>query len=439
MQRPRGSVWTMNIDPSHSLYLGRRDNTPVVLSHADRQRHLHVIGATGSGKSTLMEHMIAQDLAAGHGLALLDPHDNLAERVLGFVPMSRHGQILYFDPADDERPIGFNPIANISLNERARVAFDVTAAFKYIWPESWGARMDYILTHAIRSLMDLEHPTLIALPRLLHDHTWRHAQLDRLTDTANRRYWTEEYDAYTDRFRNEVIAPIDNKLGRLLMTPVLRNVLSQSTSRIDLKYMMDKSRVLIANLSTARLGREPAHLLGAMLLTGLTHAAFQRINRPPEARVPFYLYGDEIQTFNTESLDIILAEARKLGLFATSCHQFLAQLDRHPLSKLKASVFGNVGNFVSFRTGRDDAEKLARHIDLGTADQIRDLANFKAWAALLKSGQPSSPVQISVDPPMRSFNRPRQIANIKKNSRVRFGRDIKKVERHVDRMMGRPS
>ncbi|MEX2318712.1 MAG: DUF87 domain-containing protein, partial [Bauldia sp.] len=334
------------------LSLGARvaSGEDVMLDGRDRRRHLYVVGQTGTGKSTLLLNLIDQDLAAGEGLALLDPHGDLAEAVLHHVPRRRTNHLVYLNPADLARPIGFNPLARVPENLKPIVADGVVAAFRHVWPDSWGPRLDYILTNAVRALLDVPGATLLMLPRLLIDEAFRTGVVHRhVRDPVVRSFWLNEYAGYSPGFRNEAISPIQNKIGKALMTPSLRNMLAQPRSTISLRRLMDEGAIVVCNLAKGALGEGTAHLLGALIATSLAQAALSRADTPAAERRVFHLYADEFQSFATESFALILSEARKYALTLTLGHQYLAQLP----DSLRSSVFGNAGSIIACRAGAE--------------------------------------------------------------------------------------
>jgi hypothetical protein len=397
-----------------------------MLDADERCRHLYVVGQTGTGKSTLLLNLIAQDLAAGAGLALLDPHGDLAEAVLMHVPKARTNDLVYINPADAERPIGFNPLSAVPEDLKPIVADGVVSAFRHVWPESWGPRLDYILTNAVRALLDVPGATLLMLPRLLVDEAFR-VQLveNHVSDPVVRSFWQNEYAGYSDHFRTEAISPIQNKIGKALIEPRLRNMLAQPKSTITLRRLMDDGAIVICNLAKGRLGEGVAHLLGALLTTSIAQAALSRADTPPADRRVFHLYADEFQSFATESFGLILSEARKYGLTLTIAHQYLDQVPE----RLRAAVFGNVGSMISCRTGASDAPILAEQIGLGGADALMDLPNFTAWSRLLLGGVPSSPLRL--DLPLAPHPRRHQSYRLTEASGKRYGRPRKVVEERI--------
>ena len=402
----------------------------VALDQSERQRHLYLIGQTGTGKSTLLLNLIAQDLAAGAGLALLDPHGDLALAALAQIPRHRSNDLIYIDPSDLARPIGFNPLARVPQDLKPVVADGVVAAFRHVWPDSWGPRLDYILTHAVRALLDVPGATLLMLPRLLIDEPFRLRLIERhIDDPVVRGFWLNEYAGYSASFRSEAIAPIQNKIGKALMAPALRNMLSQPKSTISLRRLMDEGAIVICNLSKGALGESTAHLLGALLITAIAQAALSRTDTDVTQRRSFHLYVDEFQSFATESFALILSEARKYGLTLTIAHQYLAQLP----DSLRAAVFGNVGSLIACRTGASDASILAEQIGLKNPDALLDLPNFTAWARLLSNGAPSSPIRLDLhQAPHPCHHSVQRLINI---SRMRFGKPRQDVEQKIRRFL----
>jgi Helicase HerA, central domain len=402
----------------------------VMLGPDERRRHLYIVGQTGTGKSTLLLNLLAQDLANGEGIALLDPHGDLAEAVLGQVPKSRGNDLVYLDPADDARPIGFNPLAQVADELKPIVADGVVSAFRHVWPDSWGPRLDYILTNAIRALLDVPGATLLMLPRLLIDDTFRTALVTRhVRDPLIRSFWLSEYAGYSNHFRGEAVAPIQNKVGKALMVPRLRNMLAQPQSTITLRRLIDAGAIVVCNLAKGKLGESISHLLGALLTSSFAQAALSRADTNAAERRVFHLYADEFQSFATESFGLILSEARKYGLTLTIAHQYLDQLPE----SLQAAAFGNVGSILSLRAGADDAPLLAKQIGLGGAQALLDLANGDAWARLLDGGVPTSPIRIALfgAPPVR---RPDTHRLIETSSR-RFGRPRREVEARIKKFL----
>jgi DNA helicase HerA-like ATPase len=407
--------------------IGMELHAPVTLSGDDRRRHLHIIGKTGTGKSTLLLNLMLQDLAAGRGFALLDPHGDLAAAVIDAVPPERTNHVLYLNPADREFPIAFNPLDSVPLDARALVTAHLVSAFKHIWAESWGPRLEYILMQSIRLLLDAPGTTLLGLPRLLVDEQYRKRLLSTCRDPLVVAFWTRELPSWGSAFTAEALSPVQNKIGALISPPVLRNIIGQPRSTINLPSLMNERRVLIANLSNAAIGEGPAHLLGAFLATSFAQAAQARAAIPEMERVDFILYADEFQNFATDSFALVLSEARKWRLSLTLAHQFLGQLP----TGLRQAVMGNAGSLIAFRIGAEDAEAVAAEMGFDSVSALTELANFTAWAKLMRNDYPAGPVHIDTEEPVIDF-RGRSHAIIAR-TRARHARPRAVVEDKITR------
>lgn len=382
------------------IYIGQRDiwGEPRLfgLAAADRQQHVYVIGKTGSGKTTLLRNLLIQHIASGHGVGLIDPHGDLADELLNHIPPHRADHLVYFNPGDSEHPIGLNLLANVAPDDRHLVASGIVGAFKSIWRDSWGPRLEYILYNALAALLECPNTTLLGVNRLLTDDTYRRWVVNQVNDPFVRAFWTEEYAGYDARFQREAIAPIQNKVGQFLLNPVLRNILGQVRNRISFPFMMDTGRIFIANLAKGRLGHEKSSLLGSLLATQFQLAAMQRTNQPESERKDFYLFIDEFQNFTTDAFASILAEARKYRLCLTLSHQYIEQV---PLP-IRQAVFGNVGTLISFRIGHVDAEALEKEFALVfAAQQFVDLDRFEVLVRTLDGGVPVEPFRGKSLPP----------------------------------------
>ena len=295
-------------------HIGIRDGWggeyPVSLSLSDRRQHLYLIGKTGTGKTTLLRNLIVQHLAAGHGVGLIDPHGDLAEELLDCIPPNRADDLVYFNPGDLDFPIGLNLIANVAPDDRHLVASGIVGAFKSIWRDSWGPRLEYILYNAIAALLDCPNTSLLGVNRMLTDAAYRRRVVSKVRDPFVRAFWTDEYEQYDPRFQREAIAPIQNKLGQFLLNPVVRNILGQVRAKVSIPFMMNTGRIFIANLSKGKLGADKSGLLGSLLTTQFQLAAMARVNQPEHQRRDFYLFIDEFQNFTTDAFVGILSEAR---------------------------------------------------------------------------------------------------------------------------------
>lgn len=373
------------------------DPQPFGLGAADRRHHVYVIGQTGSGKTTLLRNLILQHLARGDGVGLLDPHGDLAEDLLHHLPPWRADHLVYFHPADLDFPISLNLLTNVPKDERHLVASGIVGAFKSLWHDSWGPRMEYLLYNALAALLDCPNTSLLGVNRLLTDERYRAWVIRQVDDPFIRAFWAEEYADYDVRFRREAIAPIQNKLGQFLLNPVIRNILGQATCKVNFRFSMDHQRLFLANLAKGRIGHDKANLLGSLLVTQFQLAAMARATQPETERRDFYLFIDEFQNFTTDAFASLLAEARKYRLCLTLSHQYIDQL---PLP-IRQAIFGNVGTLVAFKVGSADAEVLAREFgETHVPRQFVDLDRYEILVRLLQDGQHREPFAATSLPPL---------------------------------------
>jgi Type IV secretion-system coupling protein DNA-binding domain len=358
------------------------------IKRADRRAHMYVVGKTGTGKSTLIANLARQDLVNGEGFALLDPHGDLVEQVLKAVPEERQADLIYFNVPDTTRPLAFNPLETTEARLRPLVASGLISIFKKLWAEFWGPRMEYILRNALLALLDLPGTTLLDAPRLLDDPDFRRHVLNYVRNDQVRRFWLREYQTYPARFRAEAIAPIQNKVGEFLVNPILRRIVGQPKSALDVRHMMDDGKILLVNLAKGKIGEDTASLLGAMLVTKIGLAALGRTELPEQERRDFYLYVDEFPSFTTTSFAGMLSEMRKYRLSLVLAHQYLSQVDE----PIRDAILGNAGTIVSFRLGLTDAELLEKEFypEFRASDLV-GLPNYHLYLKLMIDGVVSKP------------------------------------------------
>ncbi|MBI5038063.1 MAG: type IV secretion system DNA-binding domain-containing protein [Candidatus Kerfeldbacteria bacterium] len=397
----------------------------------DRRRHMYLIGKTGMGKTTVIENMVISDIRSGKGLALVDPHGDLIEKVLDFIPSYRINDVVYFDPADLEFPIGFNVLESVNPDQRHLVASGLMGVFTKIWEGVWSARMEYILNNCILALLEYPGSTMLGIARILVDKNYRKKVVDRITDPIVKSFWIDEYASYNDRFRNEAIAPIQNKVGQFLSSSVIRNIVGQSKSTINLRELMDQNKILLLNLSKGRIGEDNSALLGAMMITRLQLAAMSRVDIPEKERNDFYLYVDEFQNFATESFASILSEARKYRLNLIIAHQYIEQLDE----EVRAAVFGNVGTIMCFRVGAADSEFLAKEFfPTFIEEDLVNLTKYDVYLKLMIDGVASAPFSATTLPPVEGQTNNRD--KVIRVSRERYSQARADVEDRILRWSG---
>lgn len=393
----------------------------------DRRRHVAVVGKTGMGKSTLLRHLIASDIAAGRGAGLIDPHGDLCEAIVAAVPSYRTNDVILFDAGDTAFPLAFNVLSCTRPDQRHLVAEGVVSAFKKLYGTFWGPRMGYFLHSAVLALLEVPGTTLLSLQRFLSERQYRDAIMGKVRDPVVRNVWQQEFAAMPPKFQAEVVAPIQNKIGAFVSNPLLRNIIGQPRSTFDLRKVMDEGKVLLCNLSKGRTGDDASSLLGSFLVTAIQLAAMSRADIPEEQRRDFFLYVDEFQNLATESFATILSEARKYRVPLTLSHQYLAQVEEQTL----AAVFGNVGTLIAFQVGAHDAEILAEQLggDVTTRDLLT-VPRYQAYVRLLIDGHPSRPFSLTTLPPPRLYDRDRP-GIIRRTSRQRYARPEARVQTEI--------
>jgi len=344
----------------------------------DRRRHMHIIGKTGMGKTSLLLNMAVSDIRNGSGLAFVDPHGDVADALLDYIPEHRIKDVVYFNPQDLEFPIAFNVLGDVPENQRHIVSDGLVGVFKKIWADSWGPRLEYILRNTILTLLENENSTLLDIMRILVDKNFRANIVYKMQDQVLKQFWLNEFDGYTDKLLVEAISPIQNKVGQFTSSPLIRNIIGQAKSSFNLREIMDQKKILIMNLSKGAVGEGGAQLLGAMMITKMQLAAMSRVDIPESERQDFYAYIDEFQNFSTDSFAEILSEARKYRLSLILAHQYVEQLSE----VVRGAVFGNVGTTLVFRIGAADAEFMER--EFTPVLTIEDLVNLPKWKIYLK-------------------------------------------------------
>ena len=406
----------------------RHQRKPFGIYTDDRRRHVYVIGKTGVGKTTLLENMIIQDVKLGRGLALVDPHGDVAEKILDIIPPERINDVVYFDPADVDFPVAFNPLESVDPQYKYLVASGLVSSLKKIWADSWGPRLEYILRNVILALLDYPSSTMLGIMRMLADKSYRSKVVETITDPVVKAFWVNEFANYNERFRSEAISPIQNKVGQFLSSSIIRNIVAQPKSTIDMKDIMDNGKILLINVSKGRIGEDNSALLGAMLITKLQLAAMDRASIPEAQRRDFYLYVDEFQNFATESFATILSEARKYRLNLIIAHQYITQMEE----VVRDAVFGNVGTIISFRVGAFDAEYLEKEfMPYFTQTDLVNLDKYNAYIKLMIKGATSAPFSMeTIAPVAETYNSKEKVLRV---SRERYGSPRQEIEEKIAR------
>lgn len=416
----------------HDTVIGERSiagypPVPFGVASNDRQYHCALLGRTGMGKSALLHTMAVQDIAAGAGVAVLDPHGDLVEELLNHIPSHRSDDLVYFNAADFENPVGLN-ILRSSGSEPHLVVSAIVSAFKHIWGDSWGPRLEYILAMALSATVGREDCSLLAVFRLLTDDKYRARIVVGIADPVVRRFWLEEFEGYDRRFRSEAIAPILNKLGRVLMAAPLRNILGQISPKLDIDFMVNNRRIFLANLSRGELGEDKSSLLGALLISQFQLAAMRRAALPSSERIEFFLYVDEFPTFASDSFAEILSELRKYRLSLTLAAQYLEQIRPN----VRSAILGNAGTMICFAVGPSDAEILEPFFDPWPAQELIDLAPHEMFVSS-SSGGGGTAVRGRTLPPLE--NRHDRRETLVRLSRERFSQPRNIIEEKIERWL----
>lgn len=394
----------------------------------DRRRHFYIIGKTGTGKSTLIANMAISDIRKGHGVAVIDPHGDLSEILLDYIPSRRINEVAYLDPSRTDRTFRINPLQVEEPEQAEVVASGIVSIFQKLYSYSWGPRLEYILRNTVLTLVRKQGSTMLDIPRILADDRYRKSVVEKLDDDVLREFWTKEYNQYSPQFRQEAIAPILNKVGQFLSSKRTRNILGFEKSTIDLESVMNEGKVLILNLSQGRLGEDNSSLLGALFITQFQLAAMNRVDIPQHERRDFYLYVDEFQNFATASFIKILSEARKYHLNLVLANQYMAQLSED----IQKAILGNVGSIVAFTLGASDAQVLSA--EFGNAfeeDDLVSLGRFQIATKISIDHMTSQPFLAHTLPLPKSINKNRE--KIIKQSLERFTKPIGKKAQKNDR------
>jgi len=400
----------------------------------DRRQHMYVIGQTGTGKSTLLKNLALQDIKAGYGVCIVDPHGEFVEEVLEMIPTERMQDVIYFNPVDHEHPIGFNVLEVPADDPQAKnlAASSLMGIFTKIWANVWSARMEYILNNAILALLDTPGTTLMGVMRLLVDKEYRKKILENVKDPIVRAFWMGEYEQYDPKFRNEAIAPIQNKVGQFLSNAMIRNIVGQAHSTINVYDVMNQEKILLVNVSKGRIGEDNSALLGAMIITKIQLAAMERIKILESKRKDFYLYVDEFQNFATDSFASILSEARKYRLNLLIAHQYIGQLVTDTSTKVRDAVFGNVGTRFSFRVGAIDAEVLEKEFSPEFVIQdLVNLPNHEIYLKMMVDNIRSRPFSAATLPTLKLEVVEHSVEKMIEFSRAHYARERSEVESEI--------
>lgn len=412
----------------------RNRNTKFGIKREDRTRHMYVIGKTGMGKTTLLENMAVQDIRNGNGLAFIDPHGEVADSLLDYVPEDRIDDVMYFAPFDLEYPISFNVMEDVGPDKRHLVADGLLSAFKKIWVDMWSGRMEYLLNNALLALLEYPDSTILGVNRMFADAEYRKRVVQNVTDVSVKAFWEDEFASYDQQFAAQAASAIQNKVGQFVSNPQVRNIVGQVKSSFDVRKLMDEKKIMIINLSKGQVGEDNARLIGSMLITKMYLAAMSRADTGGSegnlANLPqFYFYVDEFQSFANESFAGILSEARKYKLNLTIAHQYIEQMTE----EVRNAVFGNVGTMITFRVGAFDAEVLEKEFaPTFDAEDLVNLGFAQIYLKLMIDGVSSRPFSARTLPPIER-NETSYRQQIRDHSRRQYGRPRDEVQAEIDK------
>lgn len=397
------------------------------IKRGDRRRHLYIIGKSGVGKSKLLELLIRQDIFYGHGVCVIDPHGDLIEDILNFIPQNRIEDVCLIDPSDLDYPVSFNPLKNVEEGFKYQLTQGLIEVLKKQFGANWTPRLEHVFRFTCLAMLDYPNATMRGMISILTDRNYRQKVIEFIQDEMVKRFWAVEFADWSEKFDTEAIIPLVNKLGQFLSDPMLRNIFGQVENKIDLEYLMNNRKIVLINLAKGKIGEENSSFFGAMFLTKIKQAGMARANLPEEKRHDFYLYVDEFHNIVTETFENILSEARKFGICLTIAHQYMGQL----LPKVKQAVLGNVGTIIVFRVGGEDAVQLKP--EMAPIFDVKDMINLgikEFYIKMLIDGEsydPFSAETLNVNPPPYRSNKEKIILS----SREKYALPLKEVERLI--------
>ncbi|MGD8744593.1 MAG: type IV secretion system DNA-binding domain-containing protein [Candidatus Woesebacteria bacterium] len=400
---------------ARTLYKNR--DTIFGIKDRDRPRHIWTVGKTGTGKSTMIANMAIDDLKKKRGLAIIDPHGDLCDVLLDYIPSSRINQTIYFNPSDKNYPVNLNPLEVKNREEAELVVSGLMAIFTKVWANVWSARMEYILRNSFLTLAEVPNSTFADVLKILSNQSYRRKVLKKIDDKALIHFWTEEFEKMPENLQKEAIAPIQNKVGQFVTSPLIRRIIGEPKSSISIDEIMDEGKIFIANLSQGRLGEDNSALLGATLITKFQQAAMRRVDTPIDQRRPFYLYVDEFQNFATSSFIKVLSEARKYKLALTLANQYMAQIP----PEVQKAILGNAGTLIAFSVGAEDAQIIHKeYAEVFSQNDLVNLQNYQIAIKLMIDGHSTIPFLAHTLPLPASKNKNR--SKVIRVSRERYAR-----------------
>ncbi len=396
-----------SVPPETISYIGRTNYIAALeekkfvfgIKRKDRRRHLYIIGKSGVGKSKLLELFVRQDIASGQGLCFMDPHGDVVEALLDFVPENRIKDVCIIDPSDFKFPVSFNPLQNVDPGFKHQLTQGLIEVMEKQFGANWTPRLEHVFRFTTLALLDYPHATMRGMISMLTDRNYRQKVVEYIEDDMVKRFWAIEFADWSEKFDTDAIIPLVNKLGQFLSDPMLRNIFGQKENRINLEELMNQKKIVFINLCKGRLGEENSSFFGAMFLTKIKQAGMQRASIPEDKRLDFYLYVDEFQNVVTETFENMMSEARKYGICLTIAHQYVGQL----LPKVQQAVLGNTGTLIIFRVGGEDAVRLEP--EMAPIFKVKDMINLGMTEFYIKETidgetyDPFSAQTLKVSPP----------------------------------------
>ncbi len=420
------------VEPEDVSFIGRTNYVAALeekkfifgMKRKDRRRHLYVIGKSGVGKSKLLELLMRQDVAYGHGICVLDPHGDDIEELIDFIPENRIEDVCIINPADTEFPVSFNPLANIDPNFKHQLTQGLIEVLEKQFGANWTPRLEHVFRFTVLALLDYPYATMRGMISMLTDRNYRQKVVEYIEDDMVKRFWAIEFADWSEKFDTDAIIPLVNKLGQFLSEPMLRNIFGQRENKVDLEKMMQEKKIILINLSKGRIGEENSSFFGSMFITKLKQAGMARAKLPENKRHDFYIYADEFQNLVTETFENLLSEARKYGICLTMAHQYLKQL----IPQVQAAVMGNVGSIVVFRVGGEDAERLeAEMTPIFKSKDMINLGMQEFYVKLMIDGESYDPFSAEtlkiLHPPHPSYRE-----RIIESSRQKYAVPLEKVK-----------
>ncbi len=384
------------VKPEEVSFIGRTNYVAALeekkfifgIKRVDRRRHLYIIGKSGVGKTKLLELMLRQDITYGHGLCLIDPHGDVIDAMLDYIPKERIEDVCIIDPSDTNFPASFNPLSNVDPAFKFQLTQGLIEVLQKQFGANWTPRLEHVFRFTCLALLDYPYATMRGMISMLTDRNYRQKVVEYIQDDMVKRFFAIEFADWSEKFDTDAIIPLVNKLGQFLSDPLLRNIFGQRENKIDISKLMNERKIICINLSKGRIGEENSSFFGSMFLTKIKQAGMERANIPERERTDFYIYVDEFQNVVTQTFENILSEARKYGLNLTMAHQYVGQIN----PKIYQAVLGNTGSIISFRVGGEDAVKLKPEFDplFGVKDMI-NLAVGEIYIKMTIDGESYDP------------------------------------------------